>query len=151
MEKLFEAGNDHLRPNVVAYNAVMNACAYTIGDVQESNRAMEMAHSILKEMEQSPHVSPDQVTYGTLLKVCANQMPECNTRERLVEVLFKKCIREGQVGNLVLQQLKTVAGDELYTRLVGRRPDQAISLDDLPKDWWCNVIEGKWRRRRSNV
>ena len=40
---LFEAGNKHLRPNVVAVNAVLNACAFTSGDVLEQSRAIEIA------------------------------------------------------------------------------------------------------------
>lgn len=149
MKRLYKDGNKQLQPNVVAYNAVMNACAFTSGDVPEQNRAMEIAHTILKELEQSPDGFPDQVTYGTFLKVCANQMPDCSTRQQIVEVLFKKCCRDGQVGSLVLSQLKTMASDELYQRLVGRRIDENVQMDDLPKEWWCNVIEGKWRRKRS--
>jgi hypothetical protein len=36
MRKEFEDGNNkRVRPSVVAVNAVMNACAYTMGDVPE--------------------------------------------------------------------------------------------------------------------
>lgn len=146
---MYQAGNERLRPNVVAYNAVMNACAFTSAEVRDSSRIVEIAHHILKEMEQSPHVNPDQVTYGTFLKVCANQMTDCSTRQQVVEILFKKCAKEGQVGDFVLQQLKAIASDELYLRLVGRNIDEDASLSDLPKDWTCNVVEGKWRRRRN--
>jgi hypothetical protein len=150
MNKLFLAGNKHLRPNVVAVNAVMNACAYTSGDVKEQGRAMEIAHMVLQELEQSPYGSPDQVTYGTFLQVCYNQMPACDTRSQIMDILFKKCIKDGQVGSLVLQQLKTMATDEEYQRMVGRGIDEDIKMEDLPSEWWCNVVEGKWQRRRRN-
>jgi len=152
MKGLYQQGNhDHLKPNVIAYNAVLNACAFSNsnGGLVESSHAMEMAHAIFKEMEQSDCVKPDQITYGTFLKVCANQLPDCSTRQQLVEVLFKKCIRDGQVGNLVLQQLRVMIPDELYVKLLGRSPNSELSVEDLPHEWWCNVVEGKGRRKRS--
>lgn len=149
MKQLYKDGNKHLKPNVVAYNAVINACAFSSGELQESSRAIEIAHSIFKEMEESKDARPDQVTYGTFLKVCANQMPDCSTRQQLVEVLFKKCSKDGQVGHLVLQQLKAMASEELFKRLVGKRPEEDYSIEDLPQEWCCNVVEGKWKRRRN--
>lgn len=147
MKQLHEAGNKHLRPNTVAANAVMNACAYTSGDVHEQNRAVEIAHTILKELEQSPYGKPDQVTYGTFLKVCANQMPDCSTRNQVISVVFKKCQKTGQVGNFILQQLKAMASEEIYMMLLGRGIHEDIQIADLPSEWWCNVVENRWRRR----
>jgi hypothetical protein len=150
MKTKYKAGATHLRPNVVAVNAVMNACAYTInGDLHQQNRAVEIAHSVLKDLEREHHLKPDQVTYGTFLKVCANQMPDSHTRQQVVEVVFKKCCRDGQVGNMVLTQLHSLASPELYQSLVGRSIHEPIQMEDVPKEWWCNVVECKWRRKRN--
>jgi hypothetical protein len=55
----------------------------------------------------------------------------------------------GQVGNLVLSQLKSIVHDESHYRdLVGRSIEEDIQTQDLPKEWSCNVIEGKRRRRQ---
>jgi len=141
----------HLKPNVVAVNAVMNACAYTSpNDTAEQNRAMEIAHKLFKVLEDSDYGSPDQITYGTFLKVCANQMPDCTTRQQIMEVLFQSSARDGQVGNLVIQQLRTMGPPELYYRLTGHYIEEDIRKEDLPKEWWCNVVEGKWRKRRHD-
>ena len=149
MKKLNKEGNKDLRPNVVVANAVMNACAYTTGGVPERNRAMEIAHKVLKDLEAGEYGSPDQVTYGTFLQVCANQMPECSTRDQIVQMIFNKCVKAGQVGNLVLQQLRATTSPEKYFELVGKDMESVHGMEDLPKDWWCNVVEGKWRRRRN--
>lgn len=150
MESLYKAGNKHLRPTVVAFNAVMNACAYTNNsDLHEQNRAIEIAHRLLRELERSPYGVPDQVTYGTFLKVCANQMPDCDNRRTIVDSIFKKCCNDGQVGNLVLQQLKAITDEEQYERLVGRAIYDDVRMEDLPSDWWSNVVEGRWRRRKN--
>jgi hypothetical protein len=148
MIRLYDAGNKHVRPNVIAYNAVLNACAFTTDDVQEHGRAMEIAHATLNEMKESPYASPDQVTYGTFLRLCSH-LPDCSTRQKVTEALFKKCAKEGQVGSLVLSQLRTMVPDDVYERLVGRRIDEDVQMSDLPKEWWCNVVEGKWQRKRS--
>jgi pentatricopeptide repeat protein len=150
MRNLYEAGNPHVRPNVVAVNAVINACAYTNGDVPEQSRAMEIAHKSLKDLENSPYGMPDQVTYGTFLKVCASQLPASSTQQQIVAVLFKKCCKDGQVGNFVLQQLKAMLSADMYEELVGKSIHEHVQMEDLPKSWWCNVVEGKWRRKRSS-
>ncbi|GKY94875.1 hypothetical protein MPSEU_000452400 [Mayamaea pseudoterrestris] len=148
MTRLYEAGNKHVRPNVIAYNAVMNACAFTSDDVIEQGRALEIAHNTLKEMEETLYAKPDQVTYGTFLRLCSH-LPDCSTRQKVTEVLFRKCVKDGQVGSLVLSQIRTMVSDDVYERLVGRRMDEDVQMADLPKAWWCNVVEGKWRRKRS--
>ncbi|VEU33597.1 unnamed protein product [Pseudo-nitzschia multistriata] len=141
----------HLKPNVVAVNAVMNACAYTIqGDINEQNRAMEIAHNLLKILEDSDYGSADQITYGTFLKVCANQMPDCATRQQIMEVIFQNSARDGQVGNLVIQQLRAMGPPELYYRLTGHYIEEDIRMEDLPKEWWVNVVEGRWRKRKHD-
>jgi len=143
-----DGGMKHLRPNVVAVNAVVNACAYTAGDILEQNRAMEIAHKQLKDLEESDYGSPDQITYGTFLKVCANQMPDCATRQQIMEVIFQKSTRDGMLGNLVLQQLRAMGPPDLFYRLTGHYIDEEIQLEAFPKEWRCNVVEGRWRRRQ---
>ena len=149
MTKLTKGGNKNLQPNVVVANAVMNACAYTTGGVPERNRAMEIAHKVFKNMEAGEYGKPDQVTYGTFLQVCTNQMPECSTRDQIVEMIFQKCTNDGQVGNLVLQQLKATISPEKYFELVGLDMESIHGMEDLPEDCWCNVVEGRWNRRRN--
>jgi hypothetical protein len=148
MKQLYKQGDENLRPNVVVANAVMNACAFTTGDSPERNRAVEIAHKVLKDLEVGDYGKPDQVTYGTFLKVCANQMPECSTRENIIEMIFQKCRRDGQVGNMVLQQLRAIASPEKYLELIGFPIDAEHGMEELPQDWWSNVVEGKWRRKR---
>lgn len=149
MTFLSKQGNKKVHPNVVVANAVMNACAYTVGGVPERNRAMEIAHKVFKAMEAGEYGRPDQVTYGTFLQVCTNQMPECSTRDQIIGMIFQKCCSDGQVGNLVLQHLKSTISPELFYELVGMDIESIRGMEDLPVDWCGNVVEGKWRRRRN--
>ena len=149
MVKSYKEGNTKLKPNIVIVNAVINACAYTYGDMDEQQKAMEIAHNQLRNLESGDYGSPDHLTYGTFLKVCANQMEDCDTRRQITEVIFKKCVRDGQLGNLVLQQLKAMGPPDTYFNLVGHDINDNITVDDLPNEWHKNVVEGKWRRRRN--
>lgn len=107
---------------------------------------MEIASTMLKELEESPHGKPDQVTYGTFLKVCRTQMPDCLARNQVVDVIFKKCSKEGQVGKLVLEQLNAVTTADKFSSLIGSPYTDYMSL---PSEWTRNVVEGKRRRRQQ--
>lgn len=148
MKKLHENGNTKVRPNVVAANAVINACAFTQGDVRVQNRALEIAQIVLKDLEEAQYGEPDQITYGTFLKVCQNQMPASNSRDQVVEVLFKKCTQDGQLGDYFLQQMKVTASRELFESIIGKRADESVRLDDLPSQWSANVVDKRPPRSR---
>jgi hypothetical protein len=66
-----------------------------MGDIPEQRRAIEIAQMMLSELEKSSFGKPDQVTYGTFLKVCQSQMPRSDSRRRIVDLVFKKCCKEG--------------------------------------------------------
>jgi len=151
MEGLFAEGNKSVRPNVVIFNAVINACAYTFGDNAEQNRAIEISNLMFKELEVSSYGNPDQVTYGTFLKVCNNQMPSCDTRLRVVTAIFKKCTKDGQVGKLVLDQLKSVTTEGQFQGLIGMSMEKCVDWKVLPKEWRRNVVEGRRRRKRREM
>mmetsp|Transcript_9397 Transcript_9397/g.19449 ORF Transcript_9397/g.19449 Transcript_9397/m.19449 type:complete len:697 (-) Transcript_9397:68-2158(-) len=151
MKELYDAtGKESLQPNNVVFNSVLNACAFSMGDLEEQSKAMEIASSMLVELGESPHGSPDQVTYGTYLKVIANQMPASNARSQIVQAVFKKCARSGVVGEMVLRQLRDMSiKGETYKKCVGKSVHDEISLHELPSSWTCNIVEGKRKRRRQ--
>jgi hypothetical protein len=63
---------------------------------------------------------------------------------------LRRCQRDGLVGNLVLQQLRSMVSDpDLYQNLVGKSQDQEILVEDLPPSWWRNVVESKQRWRKQ--
>ena len=133
------------------YNTIINACAYTIGDLSEQRRAMEIAHSMLQDLKKSSYADADQVTYGTFLKVCENQMPPSDTRRQLVHIVFRKCAQDGQMGKFVVSQLKSVLTPDEFENMVGFSPMQHDKgWKDLPLEWRCNVVEGKRRRKRRS-
>eukprot|EP00586_Coscinodiscus_wailesii_P020303 CAMPEP_0172502528 /NCGR_PEP_ID=MMETSP1066-20121228/160963_1 /TAXON_ID=671091 /ORGANISM="Coscinodiscus wailesii, Strain CCMP2513" /LENGTH=575 /DNA_ID=CAMNT_0013277823 /DNA_START=136 /DNA_END=1860 /DNA_ORIENTATION=- len=128
-----------IKPNTIIFNSVMNACAFTVGDEAEQSRAMEIAHETYMELEDSPYGTPDEITFGTFLKVCSNQMPDNESRQRVVHLVFKKCCNGGMVGDLVLQQVKVLADDNLFWTLmdthVNHKNRKDVTIADLPREW----------------
>jgi hypothetical protein len=101
MEEQYRRGNIAARPNIVAYNAVLNACAYTEGDPASIETAFKLACVVFDDIRTSDYLIPTHVTYGTFLAVCANLMPESEITDSLVEATFKRCARDGMVSKMV--------------------------------------------------
>eukprot|EP00584_Thalassiosira_punctigera_P014760 CAMPEP_0172553960 /NCGR_PEP_ID=MMETSP1067-20121228/52547_1 /TAXON_ID=265564 ORGANISM="Thalassiosira punctigera, Strain Tpunct2005C2" /NCGR_SAMPLE_ID=MMETSP1067 /ASSEMBLY_ACC=CAM_ASM_000444 /LENGTH=674 /DNA_ID=CAMNT_0013342243 /DNA_START=166 /DNA_END=2191 /DNA_ORIENTATION=+ len=144
MKELYDAsGKEDLRPNGVVYNSVLNACAFSIGDLEEQSQALDIANAMLVGLDEGPYGRPDQVTYGTYLKVINNQMPAGEAQDQVVEAVFRKCAKDGMVGEMVLRQLREMGMEEVFEKLVGKSFWGEFNLSDLPREWTCNVIEGK--------
>ena len=150
MKELYDAsGKSTLRPNSVVYNSVLNACAFAVGDLEEQSRSMEIANAMLVELNDCPYGKPDHITYGTYLKVINNQMPPSGARNQIVETVFRKCVKDGMVGEMVLRQLREMGMEAIYETLAGKSMMWGeINLSELPKEWIRNVIEGKKQRRQ---
>lgn len=148
MKELYDtSGKATLRPNNVVYNSVLNACAFSIGDLEEQSEAIEIANAMLVGLEKSPHGKPDQVTYGTYLKVINNQMPVSEARDKVIETIFRKCALDGMVGEMVIRQLKEMDMEAMFERITGSSMWGKLNLSELPSEWTVNVIEGKRMRR----
>eukprot|EP00554_Chaetoceros_debilis_P002799 CAMPEP_0194089756 /NCGR_PEP_ID=MMETSP0149-20130528/36111_1 /TAXON_ID=122233 /ORGANISM="Chaetoceros debilis, Strain MM31A-1" /LENGTH=808 /DNA_ID=CAMNT_0038773811 /DNA_START=384 /DNA_END=2811 /DNA_ORIENTATION=+ len=137
----YNHGNKAARPSIYSFNSCLNACAYTCNQ-NEKVDAFVVAVSILAQLQE--WTKPDHTTYGTMLKALCNLIPEDDERRhRIVNSMFRQCCKEGQVGSMVLQQLRYAASHSLYKTLVGRpitEHDQ-VTLCNLPTRWSRNVKE----------
>ncbi|KAL7489053.1 hypothetical protein ACHAW6_014638 [Cyclotella cf. meneghiniana] len=148
MNKLYDlSGHESLRPNNIVFNSVLNACAFTIGDMDEQCRAIEIANAVFTAMRASQHCNPDEVTYGTYLKVIANQMPPGKQRDKVLRAIFEKAAQDGMVGSLVLRQLKDARLDRVgCEKLFGKQCMDDMCLEDMPSSWTRNVTGGSGQR-----
>ena len=117
-------------------NSILNACAYTIGDTYDQRHALEIANYMLK-VDGSSYGRADDITYGMYLKVCENEMPPSEVKVHLVDLVFKKCAKEGQVGQFVFDEMKNVATSSQFQELFGDITD----YEDLPEAWTRHVAE----------
>jgi hypothetical protein len=136
MKDDYANGNAAARPNVVSYNAVLNACEFSFGEDSEVEQAFKVACTTMDELRSSDYLHIDQVTYGAFLGVLANLMPKSDMRTEMVELLFRKCQADGMVGPIVLKKLKDAAPPSLYSKLLA-----GVKQNELPRLWTRNVVE----------
>lgn len=155
MDKLYRAGrNKDACPNEFSYTSVLNSCAYaTELDDRGRSRALDTAIFTLKELTKSHYGNPNHITYGTFLRACDNLLSLDDERRRVVvEPVFLQCCQDGQVCQFVLTHLRNAAPDDLYQKLLGEfivTSGGKVSIQDLPAEWKCNVVE-RFKNKRGS-
>jgi hypothetical protein len=166
MVAAFDNGNLRARPNVHAFNAALNACAFAGqpggggyqnqygGGGPDSSSSQRDAFRVALDILQLLHeyTKADHTTYGTMLRACSSLLPARDQqRESAVETLFHRARQEGQVGRLVVTQLRFAASPELYKSLLqGRDISEKVFVQDLPREWSCNVREQNRRAKKPS-
>jgi hypothetical protein len=134
------------------YTAVLNSCAYAIGDDAEKADAMQIATRTFNELCNSEYGKPNHVTYAAYLTACRNLLPEGETRAASMTSIFQKCCDDGQVHDIIIRRLETSLTKEQLHDLyqsVGVDGDNAMDLALLPAEWKRNVQERKSRDKRG--
>ena len=153
MDKLYQAGNKEARPNEVTYTSVINSCAFPARlDPNTRRKALATAIFTLQELQSSRYGHPNQVTYGSFFKACANLLADDDddTRRDIIRSAFRQCCKDGQVGDMVLAQIRRAAPADLFEELLAGRSASTVSMQDLPLEWRCNVqrVNSSYARRR---
>jgi hypothetical protein len=151
MDKLYQAGYKHARPNEITYTAVLNSCAFpAVLDPRTRKKALDTAIFTLKELQTSRYGSPNQVTYGVFIKACANLTHDDeNLRRRVIKHAFRQCIQDGLVGEMVLNYTPKELYQELLAEYIPHGGHARLRLHDLPFEWRCNVqAKDSWKTKR---
>lgn len=136
----YENGDNTSAPTVHVFNSALNACAFSHHHERAKMDAFVITVSILVMLQK--YVSPNEVTYGTVLRACSNLLPRNdNRRDELVSKVFDKASKEGFVSEMVLRQLYFAASPDLFAQLIGMNRELQITLQDLPPEWRRNVKE----------
>ncbi len=141
-----DAGNLAATPTTHSYNAVLNACAFVKGDEIARLQALKVAMRTYEMLKDKG--TPDHTTYGTLLRICATLVPGPE-RELLVDKIFQEACESGNVGRLVVAQLKFASTSHQHIRLTGRESVERINVKDFPKAWTRNVRENDRRMAKQ--
>mmetsp|Transcript_14334 Transcript_14334/g.22103 ORF Transcript_14334/g.22103 Transcript_14334/m.22103 type:complete len:177 (-) Transcript_14334:78-608(-) len=107
----------YVEPNIYTFNAVLNACAYSIGDSEEKMNVFKIASRTFADLTQSKTCAPDAITYGTFLRCCSSLMRSGKERDSIVEAVFTRCMKEQKISDFVLTQVREAASKELYQKL----------------------------------
>eukprot|EP00542_Grammatophora_oceanica_P013349 CAMPEP_0194041452 /NCGR_PEP_ID=MMETSP0009_2-20130614/13359_1 /TAXON_ID=210454 /ORGANISM="Grammatophora oceanica, Strain CCMP 410" /LENGTH=572 /DNA_ID=CAMNT_0038684967 /DNA_START=53 /DNA_END=1771 /DNA_ORIENTATION=+ len=132
-----------IKPTIVAYTAVLNACKSPAEDI-ECEHAFQVARLVMEELRWDEHVQPNFLTYATFLHVVATTTYEdSEQREKIIRVTWREACKDGQVGCIVLENLRMAASNELYQELLGpvMKPDpvDGVPVVHLPFEWGKNV------------
>ena len=145
MLKLHRSGRlPACRPNTICYTAVINCCAYSENDEIDKQAALRIAIATFKELERSPHLTPNEVTYANLLTALRNLLPTSAQRNTAVRDVFQSAAAKGYVNLLVVQRLKSVLPHDeisslLPSELVSPQQDGLVRIDQIPQEWCRNV------------
>mmetsp|Transcript_16185 Transcript_16185/g.33877 ORF Transcript_16185/g.33877 Transcript_16185/m.33877 type:complete len:806 (+) Transcript_16185:70-2487(+) len=138
------------QPNIICYNTVLNACAFSAhrGD-DEKREALSVAVETFNQLREGHYASPDAVSYGNMLKCCANLMPLGNSRTSMASKIFSSCVEDGLVGGMVLDEVRRSMPPDIFLKLLAdcgfdkpmrkRKLPSSIELRDLPRKWTMNV------------
>jgi len=142
-------GSRDTQPNIICFNTVLNACAFSAkADEAERRKALAVSVEIFNIMRQGKYVSPDALSYGNMLKCCANLMPPGEQRNAMASRLFESCSNEGLVGGMVLDEIRRcippraflpLLADLGYDKPIRNRKAHSVELRELPRKWTQNV------------
>ena len=160
MVQSYENGNQNAKPNVFAYTAVLNACAFCSGGMMEKKEALQIATSTFQHLESFDFDSPNHITYTTFLRVCLNLIPVSDARDSAVSSVFQKCKKNGVVTESMFQLLQYAYPnmDELE-RILGvgdkdnrmkEKSNGILEYNDLPMEWKLMRSVPSMTRRRWN-
>ena len=152
MIEMYEADTSRAKPNTFVYTAVLNSCAYAIGDDAEKADAMQIATTTFDELCNSRYGKPNHVTYAAYLTACRNLLPAGGTRAASMTSVFQKCCEDGQVNDLIIRRLESALTKEQLRELyqsVGLEGGQDMELSQLPAEWKQNVQERKSTGKRG--
>ena len=130
-------------PNTHCYTAVINSCAYCVGDAAEKRQALEIALATYKELERTPaHGKPNHVTYATMVAALTNLLPPSESRSAAVTSIFKRCNETGQVDGLVIKRLQGALTKEEMGLICPESlvmADGRIGAEMIPQEWRQNL------------
>jgi hypothetical protein len=124
-----QPSNDRIKPNIVSFTAVINACVCTTTHYwttddddtgvdntasDERDMALKIAHLTMEELRRSPQYGqPNFLTYAAMLRVYGTNLPPGPTRDALVRRTMVQCCQAGQLGQVVWDAFESAASWEL--------------------------------------
>jgi hypothetical protein len=136
-----ETGNAEIRPNILTYNAAIDACARCQGNLEQQGNAIKIAFAILKAAEQDEHVQPNHITYATLIRATAHQLTSGPERSKVAAAVFTKAKEKGLVDFTTLKNLRKAVDITTMAELCDGIADQNGSVDynNIPAAWSKNI------------
>lgn len=133
----YDSGDIVCKPNVTAFNLVLNVCSYNKNKSSHDDSvrvALLTQEKLLGNTAVYGH--PDGDFFNRLIKVFGFCISDPIERHRFISKAFERCAKDGQVNDFVLESLKRFA-PQAYETLLGKSDDR-VSTKNLPEDWSRN-------------
>lgn len=105
MMQAWKEGDECVRPNVITINTVLTSCAFTKGNDEIRQRAVQIALTAFTEMDQL-EIAPNSKSFCMLFETLGRQVSDMTERTRMAEVALHRCRREGLVDSNVIESLR---------------------------------------------
>ena len=140
-DKFKETNNDEVRPNIITYNAAIDACARCQGNSEQQTEALKIAFAISKAIDADPFVQPNSTTFVTLLNVAAFLLPAGTERNSVASAVFEKAKKAGLVEASTIKSLRKAVDGEVFQQLLECVVDRngGADLSEIPAAWSKNV------------
>jgi hypothetical protein len=135
--------SSNVSPTLVTYNTAVDVCGRTRGTAQQQTAALKIAFAVLKTIELQDGMTPNHVTFGTLLHAVAYLMPPSDERNAVAKAVFDKATTGGQVEEVMLRNLQKACDAQVYQRLVNPDNGRSVDFNRLPPSWSRNVRSGR--------
>jgi hypothetical protein len=135
-KRYFESRSLALKPNVVVFTAVLNACAWPENESEKAD-AFEIAQLTMEELSLGAFDKPNFLSFAAFLCVCFSTLPPGDERDQIIRNTFEQCIEKGQVAGIVLEKLSSASPD-LYHELTDVYRNKNGVLE-LPYSWKAKV------------
>jgi hypothetical protein len=117
MVKHYRAGDDSLKPDVIAYTALMKACVHVVGQMSK-REALSTALEAMKVLETEEFGPPNHVAYATILKVFNYLAESEEQRHELLKLYFLRCIRGGHLCRDAIEEMIREDNRRLFLEIV---------------------------------
>jgi pentatricopeptide repeat protein len=146
LDRMREASkrSDVVAMNVHCYNAVINAAAFTEGDLSVRINAFNIASATLEELLEYESFDAISSSFGTYIKACGKLSLPRAMVEPAIAKAFKRCQELGLVNDFVLTQVRYSTCTSQYQALLGefvktKKIGERLTMSEIPESWKSNV------------
>jgi len=138
--------DEHVRPQLIMYNMVLEACAnVSQGNVEQNTNVILTGMKTFQKIRDSStpaRLKPSSQTYLSLLETCAKKIEEGPKRNKAIGTMFQHCTADGVVDSRILHSIKQHSPVGLQATLLGgggeNYNERFVTIQDLPKEWTVN-------------
>lgn len=115
LDKMIEGrnrGHGGAMPDLTSYNTMLNVAAFAGPDKDAMQEAFRIAKTTFDEMKQLDHIKPDDISYGSMIKVVARLLKRSDAKRNILKRIFEECYTNEQVGPMVIKEIGRVLSAE---------------------------------------